>query len=159
MGTTETRACVRPLLATDLAAVAACIDSTGLFPSELLEGMVAPYLAGCAEDQWLVYEDGAARGVCYSVPERMTAGTWNMLLLAVHADRQGSGVGRELVRAAERHVMEREGRLVLVETSGLPEFERTRAFYLACGYEQEARIRDFYRAGEDKIVFRRLLRS
>jgi ribosomal protein S18 acetylase RimI-like enzyme len=48
-------------------------------------------------------------------------------------------------------------RLLLVETSGLPAFEGTRGFYRARGYAEEARIRDFYQAGEDKIVFRKLL--
>jgi RimJ/RimL family protein N-acetyltransferase len=48
-------------------------------------------------------------------------------------------------------------RILLVETSGLPEFERTRAFYAKHGYEEEARIREFYRAGEDKVVFRKAL--
>jgi hypothetical protein len=48
-------------------------------------------------------------------------------------------------------------RVLLVETSGLPEFGRTRAFYLHLGYAEEARIREFYQAGEDKIVFRKAL--
>jgi hypothetical protein len=39
----------------------------------------------------------------------------------------------------------------------LPTFERTRAFYAKNGYDQEARIRDFYKSGEDKIVFRKAL--
>jgi ribosomal protein S18 acetylase RimI-like enzyme len=50
-------------------------------------------------------------------------------------------------------------RLLLVETSGLPIYERTRAFYAKCGYEEEARIRDFYTAGDDKIVFRKALNA
>jgi hypothetical protein len=36
-------------------------------------------------------------------------------------------------------------------------FARTRAFYLREGYAQEARIREFYAVGEDKIVFRKAL--
>ncbi len=44
-------------------------------------------------------------------------------------------------------------RLLLVETSGLPRFEKTRAFYKKLGYNEEARIREFYQAGEDKIIF------
>jgi ribosomal protein S18 acetylase RimI-like enzyme len=43
--------------------------------------------------------------------------------------------------------------VLLVETSGLPAFARARAFYRARGFDEEARIRDFYAAGEDKIVF------
>ena len=49
------------------------------------------------------------------------------------------------------------GRFLLVETSGLPEFEDTRRFYRTRGYGEEARIRDFYTSGEDKVIFRRAL--
>lgn len=51
------------------------------------------------------------------------------------------------------------GRMLIVETSGLPSFSGTRAFYVKCGCEEEGRIRDFYAAGEDKIVFRKVLRA
>lgn len=43
-------------------------------------------------------------------------------------------------------------RLLLVETSGLPEFDLARQFYHKCQYTQEAVIRDFYTEGEDKRV-------
>ncbi len=42
-----------------------------------------------------------------------------------------------------------------METSGLPTFQRTRAFYRRSGYEQEARIRDYYEPGDDMILFRK----
>ncbi|CAN0589115.1 unnamed protein product [Ectocarpus sp. 12 AP-2014] len=48
-------------------------------------------------------------------------------------------------------------RVLLVETSGNAGFARTRAFYAQAGYEEEARIREFYAAGEDKIIFRKAL--
>jgi len=53
--------------------------------------------------------------------------------------------------------MARGGRVLLVETSGLASFERVRAFYRKCGYDEEARIRDFYVAGDDKLVYRKVL--
>ncbi len=66
--------------------------------------------------------------------------------------------GTELLRYVEQTVLGVRGaRVLLVETSGLPLFERTRAFYCKCGYEEEARIRDFYKAGDDKIVYRKAL--
>jgi ribosomal protein S18 acetylase RimI-like enzyme len=43
--------------------------------------------------------------------------------------------------------------VLLVHTSGLPAFARTRAFYRRAGYAEEARIRAFYAAGEDEVVF------
>ena len=42
---------------------------------------------------------------------------------------------------------------MLVETSALPAFARTRAFYRTNGYVEDARIREFYAPGEDKVVF------
>jgi hypothetical protein len=39
----------------------------------------------------------------------------------------------------------------------LPESEDTRRFYRARGYAEEARIRDFYTFGEDKVIFRKAL--
>lgn len=48
-------------------------------------------------------------------------------------------------------------RMLLVETSGLTSFKQTRTLYTKCGYEEEARIRDFYVAGDDKVVFCKVL--
>jgi ribosomal protein S18 acetylase RimI-like enzyme len=87
----------------------------------------------------------------------MTSGTWNLLLIALHPDRQGRGNGAEILAYVERLLAAQGERVLLVETSGLPAFGRTRAFYARCGYDEEARIRDFYAAGEDKVVFRKAL--
>jgi ribosomal protein S18 acetylase RimI-like enzyme len=46
-------------------------------------------------------------------------------------------------------------RLLLVETSGSADFKRTRAFYTKCGYQAEARVRDYYALGEDMVMFRK----
>ena len=89
----------------------------------------------------------------------MTSGTWNLYLIAIRADRQGQGRGALLLDHIERDLATRGERLLIVETSGLPSFERTRTFYERLGYAWEARIRDFDQAGEDKIVFWKSLRS
>lgn len=151
-------AAIRPVAAADVPALEAVVDRTGLFPSELLGGMLAGYLAGQAGDElWLTVDDGARDAapvaVAYAAPERMTAGTWNLYLIAVRPDRQGRGVGARLVRHVESALAARAARVLLVETSGLPAFAGTRAFYRANGYVEEARIREFYAAGEDKVVF------
>lgn len=114
--------------------------------------------AGSA-DRWLTLDDGGPVAVAYFAPERMTAGTWNLYLIAVRADHRGQGCGTNLVAHIERALAAEGMRVLLVETSGLPLFARTRAFYDRCGYTREARIRDFYQAGEDKIVFWKALGS
>ncbi len=153
-------ATIRRVTPADTAALKALIDATDLFPSHLLDDMLADYFRG-DHDQgdhvWLTDDDGGPVGVAYYAPERMTVGTWNLYLIAVHPDRQGQGRGSALLRHVERALAARGERVLLVETSGLPSFERTRAFYRACGYDEEARIRDFYQAGEDKVIFRKAL--
>ena len=145
--------------AADVPAIKDVIDATGLFPSAMLDAMMAEYFSNAASDDcWLTADDGGPVAVVYCAPERMTDGTWNVLLIAVHPDRQGQGIGEALMTAVETMLAARGQRVLLVETSGLPEFERTRAFYRRLGYEQEARIRDFYQAAEDKIIFRKALR-
>jgi GNAT superfamily N-acetyltransferase len=76
-----------------------------------------------------------------------------LYLIAVHKSYQGLGIGAELMSFIEQKLTSLGKRILLVETSGLPEFELTRRFYHKCNYIKEAVIRDFYRVGEDKVVF------
>ena len=157
-------ASIRPAVPNDTAALMALAEAVGLFrPHELAElrGMLADHFGGDLGDDryWITDDDGGPVGVAYFAPEPMTDGTWNLYLIAVHPDRQGEGRGAALLRYVEQVLTARGARVLLVETSGLPSFERTRAFYRKCGYEEEARIRDFYSAGDDKIVFRKALAS
>lgn len=148
----------RALSRADLPALATILDGTGLFPSELLPAMAEPFLDGSAAHLWLVVREGeAVLGFAYAEPERMTDDTHNLLAIAVLPVRQNGGVGKMLVRAVERRLAETGGRVLLVETSSLADYEGTRAFYDGLGFEREARIRDFYAEGEDKVVFRKKL--
>jgi GNAT superfamily N-acetyltransferase len=152
---------IRAVKREDLPALKRVIDATALFPSELLDEMIAGYLGGAGSSEfWLTMDDGAQGepiAVAYCAAERMTQGAWNLLLIALHPDHQGRGHGAALLGYVERKLKDSDQRILLVETSGLPDFERMRAFYGKCGYDREACIRDFYDAGEDKIVFRKAL--
>jgi GNAT superfamily N-acetyltransferase len=149
---------IRPVAAGDLPALEQVIAATGLFPPDLLAGMLSPHLRGEGEEIWLAADAAAGPvGLLYAAPERMTEGCWNLLLIAVRPDRQGEGIGAALVARLEALLPARGARILLVETSGLADFDATRAFYRRRGFAEEARIRDFYRDGEDKIVFRKAL--
>ncbi|KJH69910.1 GNAT family N-acetyltransferase [Aliterella atlantica] len=155
---------IRPTIPEDTTALIALADATGLFPPsglELLRQMLTNSLAKDSDTApfWITDDDREPVGVAYCEPERMTDSTWNLQLIAIHPNRQGQGRGRKLLHYVEQALMVRGGRMLLVETSGLPELERTRGFYLKCGYEEEARIRDFYATGDDKVVFRKVLNA
>lgn len=153
-----TRPDIRPLLQADLPAIKAVIDATGLFPSDMLDDMTQGYLAAPdGPDIWLTVDLAGPIGVAYVAPERMTEGTWNLYLIAIDPGQQGRGHGTATLRHVEALLAARGQRILLVETSGLAEFAATRGFYRANGYDEEGRIRDFYAAGEDKVIFRRAL--
>lgn len=150
--------CIRPVTPDDLPALKTVIDANQLFPSDLLDEMISDYFNNeDSNDYWFTYDDSKPVGIAYCAPEKMTQGTWNLYLIAVHPDYQGAGRGTSMLHHIEQRLAARGERILLVETSGLESFEPTREFYRQCGYDREAKIRDFYQAGEDKIIFRKSL--
>jgi len=146
---------IRPIIKDDLGDLKMVIESSGLFPSDLLDDMIADFFENPeTQDIWLTkIMNEKSVAIVYCAPERMTEGTYNLYLIAVHKEVQGTGIGRELMGYIENQLRSQGKRILLVETSGLPEFELPRKFYDKCDYNREAVIRDFYRDGEDKVVF------
>ena len=138
----------------DLAGISAVIEATELFPTDLLAEMIDGYLTGETDDIWYVSEtEGAITAFGFCEPERMTEGTWNLLALGVMPSHQGTGIGGAMMGYIEDMLRKDGQRVLLVETMSIPEFEPVQRFYLKCGYTEEARIREFYEAGADKIVY------
>lgn len=82
-----------------------------------------------------------------------TRGTFDLYWIATLPSCQGKGVGRRLMAAAEEDIRGRGGRLCVIETSSLPQYEPTRRFYLGLGYEEAAVLRDFYMPGDHKVIY------
>lgn len=150
---------VRSVIKNDISDLKTVIETSGLFPPELLDDMMADYFTNKeSQDIWLtMVTNDSPIAVAYCAPERLTDGTYNLYLIAVRKDQQGKGIGTQLTSYVESLLKSKGNRILLVETSGLPEFELTRMFYDKCGYSREAVIRDFYREGEDKVIFRKKL--
>ena len=145
---------IRAATKADTGAIARIAEATGLFPANMLDDMIAGYLDRTKADIWLTAMIGGEPiGFGFCEPERMTVGTWNLLAIGVLPDWQSQGVGAQLIRHLETTLAEQGHRILLVETVDTPDFARTRAFYLAHGFVEEARIREFYEAGTDKLVF------
>lgn len=153
-----TQPIIAPTEPRDIPGLQSVLDGTGLFPSEMLPDLLAPALAQETEALWLTcHYAGDAVGLCFSAPEELTEGTWNMRALAVRPDRQGKGLGTALVQATEKHLSEALQRILIVDTSGSEDFALTRDFYAGNGYQEVARIADFWAAGDDKVIFRKAL--
>ncbi len=146
---------IRKIIKNDLQKLKEIIDSNELFPSDLLDEMSSDFFTNeLSLDVWLTAEHlDNPIAVLYFAPERMTVGTYNLYLIAIQKELQGKGFGKEIMTFVEQYLKELNGRILIVETSGLPEFELTRKFYDKCNYERSAVIKEFYQEGEDKVIF------
>ena len=153
---------IRPITPGDTEPLIALAGESGLFSAEQLDTlrpMVCESLnhTGSTHPFWIADDEDGLVGLAYCEPERMTDGTWNLQLIAVQPTRQRQGRGAQLLRYLEQSLAARGARVLLVDTLGTPDFSHVRAFYRKHGFDEEARIRDFYAAGADKVVFRRAL--
>jgi ribosomal protein S18 acetylase RimI-like enzyme len=146
---------IRQTKSEDLPDLEVVLEETGLFPSEMLSDMIGRFLSeDASEDLWLTYEDDStALGFCYAAPEQLTEGTWNMLAIAVLPSKQGEGVGAAIVQELEAVLRGRGHRVLIADTSGTEAYSQTREFYRKNGYTEEARVRDFWAPGDDKVIF------
>lgn len=85
--------------------------------------------------------------------------TFDLYWLAVHPQAQRRGAGVALMTEVERQLEERRARLLVVETSSRDDYAPTRQFYSKRGYEEAARLRDFYGPGDDRVVLSKRLGS
>lgn len=131
----------------------------GLFSaeeSEFLTEMLSAHFAGDGGDGhvWLTdEEDGRPCGVAFYQPAEATNGTWYVKMLAVAPNRQRSGRGGAVMRHVEDELRSDGQRVLLVETSSLDAQAPARAFYEKCGYNEVARVPDYYDAGDDMVMF------
>ena len=149
---------IRPTIETDFDALIAIATASGLFEPDQTELLSNMLRSPGEHDVWFTDDDGNGPvGVAYMAPEKMTHGTWNLYWIALHPNHQRSGRGKAILRYVEDWLAAKGARILLVETAGIDEFEYVRKFYANNGFEAEARIRDFYDAAVDKVVFRKVL--
>ncbi len=97
-------------------------------------------------------EDELIGYACYgATPD--TDRTWDLYWIAVDPSAQGTGSGTILLSEVERRLSGLNARMLVVETSSRSDYAPTRGFYLARGYGEAARVRDFYAPADHRIIF------
>jgi GNAT superfamily N-acetyltransferase len=140
------------------------VRSTGIFYEadvlvalELIDLGLTPdaggYLFTVAE-----WESRAAGYACFGL-NPMTDTVYDLYWIAVDRALQGQGIGRQILTEVEARVRELGGRMLMIETGGKASYAPTRAFYLACDYREVARVPDYYRVGDDKVMFAKVLKQ
>jgi len=103
--------------------------------------------------------EGVVAGYVLYGPVPLTEGNYDLYWIATDPELHGRGVGRQLMKEVERRLRQDGARLLCLETSSQGHYARTRKFYEQAGYQEESRIRDFYRPGDDRITFVKRFRT
>lgn len=151
---------IRPTNKSDFNALIELATTSRLFKTDQTELLAEMLRSPGEEEVWFTDEhEGVPVGVAYMAPEKMTHGTWNLYWIAVGPEHQRQGRGKAMLNHVEMWLKDKGQRILLVETAGVEGFDYVRKFYADNGFEAEARIRDFYEEGVDKVVFRKSLSS
>lgn len=103
---------------------------------------------------FLVYrEDDQVLGYAIFGYRDLTDGVYDLYWIAVDPNARRKGVGSTLLTACEDAIRGLGGRIIIIETSGSPEYDATREFYVNSGCVNEAIIKDYYKPGDDLWIF------
>lgn len=158
-----THTTIRDTIPNDIDALCELARETGVFkPMEIdtLREVLDDYFASNQEYGHRAFTLTAGEqilGFAYHAPAAMTDRSWYLYWIAVATQEQARGLGSELLKAVEDDIRRLGGRVLFIETSSLPHYEKTRRFYLRNNYTQEGVIRDYYADGDDMVVFRKYL--
>jgi len=148
----------------DRQAVRDIVTSTGFFHEQeiaVAEELVVERLEkGLDSGYRFLFAEQGGRVVGYSCYGEIACseGSFDLYWIAVHDDCRNQGIGGILLGKTEELIAGLKGRVIWVETSGRDKYLPTRKFYLRCGYKEEAVLKGFYAADDDKVVYVKRLR-
>ncbi len=89
---------------------------------------------------------------CYG-KRPLTAAAFDLYWLLVDPLKRSIGAGGALLGHVEAALKKGRAQILIAETSSKDSYRPARRFYLKNGFRKSARIRDFYRKGEDLIIY------
>ena len=154
---------LRPLQRAHRARLEQLTRGTGLFREEEVQTAVElldESLDGDDEYQFVGAFDGEELiGYACWGPTPGTAATSDLYWIVVDRERQGRGLGTQLLGETESRLTAQGARLIVVETSSRRDYEPTRGFYEARGYIRTATIPGYYAPGDDLVIYTKELRG
>ena len=90
-------------------------------------------------------------------PTPLTESTYDLYWIAVDKSKHRGGVGKRLMKFTEEEIARRGGKLLLIETSSQETYGGAIQFYERTGYELVGKIREYYKPGDDKLIFAKKL--
>jgi len=86
-------------------------------------------------------------------PTPLTESTYDLYWIAVDKSKHRGGVGKRLLKFTEEEIARRGGQMLLIETSSQETYGGTIQFYERTGYELVGKIKEYYKPGDDKLIF------
>lgn len=83
----------------------------------------------------------------------LTKSAYDLYWIAVNPNVQSKGIGSGLIKYIEEHIKNKKGKLILIETSGKPSYEKERKFYEKNFYNKITEIKDFYDEGDSLVIY------
>lgn len=154
---------IRPLQGSDRSQIQELLVATGVFTSEEVDialELVDAVLTRRDQQDYIINVCSSGDEVLgyYCIgPTPATQSTFDLYWIATKPSVQGSGVGQALDEHATDLIRTMGGTLIIAETSSQPKYDRTRKFYVKRGYIELARIRAYYRADDDLVVYGKYL--
>ncbi len=145
----------------DIQRVRELAESSGFFyPDEVdvaVELVEERLTKGDASGYFFVFAeiDGITVGYTCFGPIPCTKTSFDLYWIVTHNDFRGKGIGKQLLAQTYQAIREMKGLKLYAETSSRQQYLPTQKFYEKNDFEKEAQIRDFYDAGDDKIIYGR----
>jgi ribosomal protein S18 acetylase RimI-like enzyme len=158
---------IRPLVAADRSGVLRILENAGNFtPEEVATALelIDEWLELGEDSGYLTYvleardeeKSEMLAYVCFG-PTPLTDSTYDLYWIAVDKSNHRGGVGKRLLKFTEEEIVRRGGKMLLVETSSQETYGGTIQFYERTGYELVGKIKEYYKPGDDKLIFAKRL--
>ena len=140
------------------------VESSGFFSVEEIDiavELVEEQLSkGLQSGYHFLFGELTGRIIGYTCfgPVPATMSSYDIYWLAVHIDFRRLGIGKSLIAHTEELIEKQGGQRIYVETSSRDQYRTTRMFHRACGYREEAVLKDFYAPGDDKVIYVKAIR-
>jgi ribosomal protein S18 acetylase RimI-like enzyme len=148
----------------DIGAIAEIVESSGFFSAaeiDIAQELAEEKLTQPHDSSYqFVFAEDEGRVVgytCYGLIPA-TSHSYDIYWIAVLKDIRGQGLGKQLMAETEKLIFAQGGSQIYAETSSRDQYKPTQKFYESCGYHREAFLKNFYREGDSKIIYAKVLK-
>jgi D-alanine-D-alanine ligase len=135
------------------------VDSTDFF-SEVEIGIAVELiderlLHGVQSGYHFLFGEWTGRMIGYTCygPIPGAPNRYDLYWIVVHHDFRQRGIGKSLLSKTEAIIRKQNGQRIYIDTSSRDQYKTTRMFYDACGFREEAMLKDFYGPGDHKVIY------